>query len=232
VAQREAGAPGSTAIERGYNSLGLSPDEISRIVNTSTPDDIALFGEGIRNRLANEVGRRVDDADKARALVGTPNRRSVLERVFPGEGLDRFAETMSLEQAANKTFASATQGSQSAERLAYDAQVTDPGIVETATDSVLRGMKEGFVPMLATIAEKVRASGRYGAGEAGKSVRQSVASLLTETDPAALREAIESANAEIIARQNREAAINGGAVAVGGRLAIGLPVAGGNTNGR
>ncbi len=221
VAEREAGREGTTAIERGYGAINLSPDEIGRVINGSAPEDVALFGEGFRNRLANEVSRRVDDADKARALVGSPNRRGVLERVFPGEGLDRFGETMALEQAANRTFASATQGSGTAERLAYDAQVTDPGIVETATDSVLRGMKDGVVPMLATMIGKIKDAGKYGAGEAGKSVRQSIATLLTETDPAILRQALADANAEVIARQARAAAISSTGARVGGNLAIG-----------
>jgi hypothetical protein len=218
LAEREAGREGSTALERGWNGLTQSPDEIAR--NLSLSDDVAGFGEGFRNRLADQVSRRVDDADKARALIGSPQRRGVLEQVFPGEDLDRFGETLAAEQAANQTFRSATQGSQTAERLAYDAQTADPGIAETGFEAVLRGSQGNMWQAVVSGLQKARETSRFGVGEAGKSVRQSVATLLTETDPVILRQVLEAANADVLARQ----AAAGGIARAGAQAGRGLTI--------
>ncbi|NYD88743.1 hypothetical protein [Sphingomonas melonis] len=221
-AEQLAGREGSTAIEQGYNSLSRSPDEIGRALSTLADDQIPLFGEGLRNQLANQIGRRVDDADKARALIGTPNRRSVLERVFPNDGLDRFAETLAAEQAGNQTFRSATQGSDTAVRQAYDAQTTDPGLVEGVLDTGIRAGKDGWLSLIMSGLQKVRDTGRYGAGEAGKSVRQSIATLLTETDPSELQRILAEANAQAANRVAQDQRTMGGATQVGQRLSGGV----------
>ncbi len=219
------------ALETGSEYLNKSPAEITRQLGFYGDSERDMFAQGYRNALAGSIERRVDDADKARALIGTPAKREALEAVFPGQGLDRFSETLAAEQAANQTFRSATQGSATAERLAYDAQITDPGIVETASDSFLRGMKDGAWSALANLIGKVKETSKYGAGEAGKGVRQSVAALLTETDPAILLQALTDANAEVLARQARQEAIQGAGAQIGARLPVGV-VGAGSTVGR
>lgn len=226
AAEREAGREGTTAIERGYNALGQSPDEISRTINSLNETEVPLFGEGVRNQLANQISRRVDDADKARALIGSPNRRSVLERVFPGEGLDRFSETLAAEQAGNQTFRSVTAGSQTAERQVFDELTSDEGVLDSAVNAGIRG--GGLKAFIFDALQSAREAGRFGTGEAGKNVRQSIASLLTETDPALLQQIIRDANADVLARQRAANIVNQGASLTGQQLGVGLTTAGSN----
>jgi len=220
------------ALETGAESLNKSPQEISRQLSYYGDNEREMFGQGYRNQLANSIDRRVDDADKARAILGTPAKRDALSEVFPGEGLSQFTETLGAEQAGNQTFRSVTGGSQTAERLAYDAQTGDPGLAETVVDATLRGSKDGLWSTIVNGLQSAREVSRYGVGEAGNRVRQSVASLLTETDPAELSRIMAEANAEVIARQARSAQITAGGAVVGGQLGRGVAIAGGNTNGR
>ena len=220
------------ALEMGAEALNKSPEEISRQLSYYGDNERDMFAQGYRNQLAGSIERRVDDADKARAIMGTPAKRDALSRVFPGGGLDQFSETLAAEQATNQTFRSATQGSQTAERNAYDAQTADPGLQETLFDAGLRGAKDGWSAMLVNGIQKLRDVDRYGAGEAGKSVRQSVATLLTETDPSVLSQILSDANAEVLARQARSAQVAASGAVAGGQLSRGISVAGGNTNGR
>jgi hypothetical protein len=220
------------ALETGAEALNKSPQEISRQIGYYGDNEREMFAQGYRNQLANSIDRRVDDADKARAILGTPAKRDALSEVFPGEGLAQFTETLGAEQAGNQTFRSVTGGSQTAERLAYDAQTGDPGLAETVVDATLRGSKDGLWSTIVNGLQSAREVSRYGVGEAGNRVRQSVASLLTETDPAELSRIMAEANAEVIARQARAAQITAGGSVVGGQLGRGIAVAGGNTNGR
>jgi hypothetical protein len=220
------------ALETGADALNKSPQEISRQLGYYGENERDMFAQGYRNQLANSIERRVDDADKARAILGTPAKRSALSEVFPGEGLAQFSETLGAEQAGNQTFRSVTGGSQTAERLAYDAQTADPGLAETVVDATLRGSKDGLWATIVNGLQSAREVSRYGVGEAGNRVRQSVASLLTETDPAELSRIMAEANAEVIARQARAAQITSSGAVVGGQLGRGVAVAGGNTNGR
>lgn len=216
------------ALQEGADALNWSPQELERRIANMDPGQVPFFAQGYRNSLANNLERRVDGGDKAGALMGTPAKRQALEAVFPGEGLDRFAETMAAEQAANQTYRSVTAGSQTAERMAADELTSDAGLTETAVGSVLRGSRNGITGIIGELWDRTKTAGKYGAGEAGKNVRQSVASLLTETDPALLQQIIRDASADSLARQRAANIVNQGAALTGQQLGVGLTTAGSN----
>lgn len=216
------------ALETGADALNRSPQELERQIANLDPGQVPFYAQGYRNSLANSIERRVDDADKARALVGSPARRNALEAVFPGEGLDRFTETLAAEQAANQTFRAVATGSQTAERIAADELTSDAGLAETAMGSVLRGTKGGWPGLIGEIWARSREAGKFGVGEAGKSIRQSVASLLTETDPAVLQQIIRDTNADVIARQRAASIENNRNALIGRELSQGLVTTGSN----
>lgn len=223
-----AGRPGSTALEQGASALRLTPDEIGRQVGNLSPDDRGLFAQGYRNSLADMVAGRVDDADKARAVFGTPQRRDALRSLYGPDEMSRFEATLGLEREGNETFRSIATGSQTAERLASDAQTGDGGLIEAAGDAVLRGTQGGMVGFLGSLFRPVMNAGRYGVGQSGNNVRQSVATLLTETDPARLREIIEEANRAAQAVEgSRRNGLNSGVV-LGRGLAQGVVTSAGN----
>lgn len=223
-----AGRAGSTALEQGAAATRLSPNEIGRQVDGLDESGRALFAQGYRNSLADMVDGRVDDADKARALFGTPAKRDALRGLFGGDEMARFEATLGLERDANDTFRSIAMGSQTAERLAADAQSGDGGLIETATDAALQGAQGGIVPGILSLLRKARDAQKFQVGTAGNEVRKSIATYLTETDPAVLANIIEEANrAAQVVEGRRRNVLNGGALA-GRSLAQGTVSALGN----
>lgn len=215
-------------LQEGADALNWSPQELSRRISHMDEGQVPFFAQGYRNSLANNLEHRVDGGDKAGALMGTPAKRQALETVFPGEGLDRFGETLAAEQAANQTYRSVAAGSQTAERMAADELTSDTGLTETAMGAALRGAQGGWAGLLSTGVRFLGDKSKFGTGEAGKEIRQSLASMLTETDPALLQEIIRNAGADALARQRAANIGNQGAALTGQQLSVGLTTAGSN----
>lgn len=218
----QAGRIGSTPVERGAAAVNMSADEIERIV-AGLPDDARpLFAQGFRNGMVDALERKGDDADKARALLGSPRKRQAIASLFGGtDELARFETTLGLERNANDTYRSVMTGSQTAERRAADTETDDGGLVENTMGSLIRGGQNGWTGVFAEFLSRARST-QYGAGEAGKQVRQDIATLLTETDPARLRQILDEANRAAEAQALRGTRFNGGARVAGASLAQGL----------
>lgn len=200
------------ALERGAKSLSKSPDDIASIMSNMGDAEQESFRLGVRKAITDLLQTRRDGGDKVALLLGTPKSRAVLARIFNGRGrFERFIQTLRDEEAMGHTFRAVAGNSQTAERLAADATTNDTGLAETAMDAALRGGKDGMWSAGVAAVQKLREVGRFGAGEAGERTRESVAALLSETDPQVLRELIEAANSAIqdqasrVARQSRRA---------------------------
>ncbi|WP_156360201.1 MULTISPECIES: hypothetical protein [unclassified Sphingomonas] len=183
------------ALESGSGALNMSPDDVAaQVAGLAGDSERQMYRAGVRKAMVELLERRVDGADKVSALIGTPKKRRVLQQLFGGEAqFDRFVATLQDEAAMNRTYRSVATGSETAGRLADDAQTGDTGLLETAVDAGLRGAKEGPWQALVTGLQKLRDVERFGAGEAGKATRESISALLTETDPAVLRELLRAA---------------------------------------
>jgi hypothetical protein len=223
-------ASARSALAEGGEALRWTDEELARKVNSLSDADREQFALGYRSALAKSLEGRVDDADKARAVLGTPAKRAALRTLFGGdEGLSRFEASLGLERAGNDTFRAVATGSPTAERLAADTQTMDPGLQETAFNVAVRGAQGGGISgmALSLLSEAVEA-GKFGRGEAGQRVRQSIASLLSESDPAALRQAIQEANAAVQAAEVRRAGTYTRSIDTAASLAPGIVTTGSN----
>lgn len=179
-------ASAEEALQLGRRSLTASAEDIEVALGRMGEAEREQFALGFRAAMADNIGRAVDGADQAQRMLGTPRKRAALAAVFGGEeNFGRFLATMADERATNQTYRSVMTGSQTAERLAADAQTSDGGMLETASGAALRGVSQP-VSMLGDALKALGEVGRFGAGEAGDRTRESVAALLTETDPSVL----------------------------------------------
>jgi len=212
------------ALMLGRASLNASADDIERATTPLNEAEREQFALGFRAAMGDNLGRAVDGADKVNRLLGTPRKRASLARLFGGsENFDQFLATMADERATNETYRSVMTGSQTAERLAADETTSDTGLIESAAGSALR-RGGSVVGMLGDALKAMGEVGRFGAGQAGNETRESVAALLTETDPAVLRDLQRAIRQAAIQQRLRGRAVNriGGRVGnVGSRAVVG-----------
>lgn len=184
----------SEAMDKGLKALTKTADDITAQTARMAPYELDLYRLGVRRAMAELVSSKGDYANKVHALMGSPKKRQALSRLFQDSGdLGNFGASLGDEQAAQETYQSVMGGSQTAERTAQDATTNDTGLAETAMDAALRGGKDGMWSAVVAALQKLREVDRFGAGEAGNRTRESIAALLTETDPAVLRELIRAA---------------------------------------
>lgn len=182
------------AMEKGVRALNRSPEDIMAMMKGMGEAEQESFRLGIRKSITDLVASKRDGGDKVAFLIGTPKARAVLSRVFGGKAeFERFVQTLRDEEAMGQTYRSVAGNSMTAERAAQDAATNDTGLAESAMDAALRGGKDGMWSALVAGLQKLRDVERFGAGKAGESARESIAALLTETDPAVLRELMVAA---------------------------------------
>jgi hypothetical protein len=78
--------------------------------------------------------------------------------------------------------------------MATDATTNDAGLADRAMDVAIRSGQNGTVGIIAEALNALRNVNKFGPGTAGERARERVAALLTETDPAVLRELLRAAN--------------------------------------
>lgn len=182
------------ALQKGAKALSRAPDDLSAEIARMTDPEKEMYRLGLRKSITDFLESRTDSGDKVQALIGTPKKRAALARAFGGRAeYERFIATLGDEAQMGQTYRAVTGNSSTAERLAFDQTTSDTGLAETAMDAALRGGKDGMWSATVAAVQKLRDVGRFGAGEAGQRTRESVAALLTETDPAALAELVRAA---------------------------------------
>lgn len=212
------------AMQRGQNALNASAEEIERSVARMSEAERAQFALGYRAKLAEALDRRVEGGDKVGALLGTPRKQKALAQVFGGEeNFGRFVQTMADERAANETYRAVSQGSQTAGRLADDADITDQSLLEDLAGRGLKGAAQGGVTgALAEVLNLAKDSWRFGAGETGKRARQDAAALLSQVDLDALRDIAKTTAREQAARRVRIRAGDRAAIRASGMFGRGI----------
>lgn len=209
------------ALNLGQQALNASAEEVQRMTANMTPSELQQFALGHRSAMAQAIDKRVDGADKASALLGTPQKRKALGQVHSGADYDRFLQTMADERMGNETYRTVATGSPTAERLAADGATDDSALLQDLAGRAIKGASNGGITGMAAEAfHAMRDVGRFGAGKAGERAREDAAALLTETDPEALRGAIQEAMRQDLIRRMRQRGIYGkeaGAGLIGGR---------------
>lgn len=213
-------ASAEEALQSGRRALTASAEDIEAAVGRMSPFEREQYALGFRAAMADNLGRATDGADKVGRLLGTPRKRAALASVFGSEeNFGRFLQTMADERATTETYRSVMTGSQSAERLAADAQTNDAGLVDTAMGATLRGVSDP-VGLIGSALEKLRNANTFGVGRTGDETRESVAALLTESDPAVLNMISRAVREAMVKQGRRQRAINRTTGKLGGALGV------------
>lgn len=211
------------ALYQGSQAVNRSAGDIDRQIANMSDSERQQFALGMRSKLDDMLSRRTDGGDKVGALLGTPQRRDVLQRAAgPDADFQRFTDTMDAERAAGDTYRIAMTGSPTAINMNDDAMVGDAGIVSDAANRFIR-TNGGLVARTANALAPLLDVGRFGAGRTGDRVRQGIASLLVETDPGAYLAALDG-----VQNLNAQRALRAARI---GRLGLRASGALGNTAG-
>lgn len=188
------------ALEKGAKALTKAPDDILATMKNMGEGEQDAYRLGVRKAVTDLVASRRDGGDKVSALLGTPKSRSVLTRIFGGKAeFERFISTLHDEEAMGHTYKAVAGNSMTSERGAQDAATNDSGLANAIVGAAATGNPTGII---ASAVAKLQSVGKFGAGEAGKRTRESVAALLTETDPDLLRELIRAAQSAASKQRN------------------------------
>jgi hypothetical protein len=197
------------ALEMGRKSVNMSADEIQRLTQNMGEDQIEQFLAGHRAALAGTLERRVDGADKANAILGTPRKRQALGALYEGRGdLARFHRTLTDEQAAAETYRTVNTGSPTAQRQIDDQITADPSMLEDVAGRAVRGASNGFPGLAAEAVGLLKDVGRFGAGATGQRAREDAAALISNTDPALFQEAMRAAMRDQALTRGRQSTHN------------------------
>jgi hypothetical protein len=178
------------AMMDGKAALNKSASEINQRIKNMTPAEAEQYGLGLRSAIADAMERSPDGANKVRALIGNPQRRAVLQRVFGGKAnLNRFVATMEDEQAAFETHQAVHGNSATQARAAEDQANSDFNLVR-GVGSDLAAVGGGHVGIGLRAIERGADLLRFGAGKAGQSAREAASSLLFSTSPSEFRNAL------------------------------------------
>lgn len=184
------------AVEQGHKALSKSPDDIMAEMKLLGEGEKEAYRLGVRKAVVDLVNSMKDGGDKVNRLLGTPKSRAALSRIFGGgKEFQRFIQTLRDEEAMGLTYKAVNTGSPTAERMAADATTNDTGLAESALDAVVQGARGGSMwSSLVAGLQHLRDVDKFGAGKAGEATRESIAALLSETDPAVLKELVRAAN--------------------------------------
>lgn len=169
---------GIAAMNTGRKFLNMTADDIEARMRDMTPYEKDMAALGTRRAMAELVQSKGDSADVVHALVGTGKKRAMLARLFGDrKAFQRFVDTLGQEREGFRTFKQGLLGSPTAANLSDDAALQTAA---TATDLVLAG----GMPIATATSKAIKFLGV----KIGKKAQEDIAAMLSNTDPAAIRE--------------------------------------------
>jgi hypothetical protein len=182
------------ALWQGQKMVGQPAQQIDRATLGMSDSQRAQFELGYRSKMAGNVNKMVDAADRPRALTGSPERRAALQQTFGQQpGLPNFLDTLSHEAAGNATYRVGMTGSPTAVNLADDQMTSGANVLgplfHAAADLKTGGL---YGAIRGAAAAAPRALDRARSGD---DVRQGIAAFLSETDANAFRRHLQDLDA-------------------------------------
>jgi hypothetical protein len=169
---------GINAMNLGRKALTKTGDDIEAQMRDMTPFQKQMYALGLRRAMAETVSSRGDTADIVHALAGTGKKRAMLARAFGDrQQFQRFVNTLSQEREGWRSYRQALLGSPTAANVQDDAMLQTAA---TATDFVLNG----GMPIATATSKAVKFLGI----KLSKKAQEQIAALLSNTDPASIRE--------------------------------------------
>jgi hypothetical protein len=161
----------------GRKALTMTADDLEARMRDMSPFEKQMAAAGARRAMAEVVQSRGDTADVVHALVGTGKKRAMLARLFGDrKQFQRFVDTLGQEREGWRSFRQALLGSPTA------ANVSDDQMLEAA--AMTADFAAGGMPVATATSKAVKLL-RFHLGEKAK---QQIAALLSDTNPAAIRE--------------------------------------------
>lgn len=177
---------GISAMNSGRKFLSMTADDIEARMRDMTPFEKSMAALGTRRAMAELVASKGDSADVVRALTGTGKKRAMLARLFGDrKQFQRFVDTLGQEREGFRTFKQALTGSPTAPNLADDAALQTAA---TATDLMLAG----GLPVATATSKAIKFLGV----KLGEKAKQQIAAMLSDTNPARIRELAAELRAE------------------------------------
>jgi hypothetical protein len=165
-------------MNQGRKALSMTADDLEARMRDMSPFEKTMFAAGTRRAMAELVASKGDSADVVHALVGTGKKRAMLARLFGDrKTFQRFVDTLGQEREGFRTFKQALTGSPTASNLADDSTL------EAATTAA-ELMVHGGLPVATAVRKSIKFLGR----EISEKAKQNIAALLSDTNPAAIRE--------------------------------------------
>lgn len=196
---------GIAAMNTGRKFLSQTADDIEARMRDMSPFEKQMAALGTRRAMAELVASKGDSADVVHALVGTGKKRAMLARLFGDrKQFQRFVETLGQEREGFRTFKQALLGSPTAPNLADDSAL------EAATTAA-ELMVHGGLPVATAMRKSVKFLGR----EISDKVKQQIAAMLSDTNPARIRELAAELRAQAVKRGLRIRRTNAATNAVG-----------------
>lgn len=200
---------GIAAMNDGRKALNLTADDLEAKMRGMSPYEKKMYAMGARRAMAEIVRTKGDTADVVNALVGTGKKRAMLGRLFGDrKQFKRFVDTLDQEKQGWRTYKQALQGSPPAANLQDDVALE---AVQTGAEM----MVHGGIP----VATAVRKVSQLFGGQLSEKTHQQIAALLSNTDPAALRELAAQLQRGSV-RRARRAAVGKSVRGSAGRSAV------------
>lgn len=169
---------GVSAMNLGRKFVGMGADDIEARMRDMSPFEKDMAALGARRQMAEIIRAKGDTADVVNALVGSGKKRAMLSRLFGDrKQFQRFVDTLDQEKQGWRTYRQALQGSPTAANLQDDVALE---AVQTGAEM----MVHGGVPVATAVRKVSQMFGR----QISEKVHQQIAALLSNTEPAALRE--------------------------------------------
>lgn len=203
---------GINAMNLGRKALRMTADDLEARMRDMTPFEKTMFSTGIRRAMAETVQSKGDTADIVHALVGTGKKRAMLARAFGDrQQFQRFVDTLSQEKEGWRSFKQALGGSPTAANI-KDDQALEAGAM--AADFVTGGL-----PVATATTKAIKFLGV----KLSEKAQQQIAALLSNTDPAAIRELAAELRSQAEKRGLRVRKVNVATGAVGKAAVVAQP---------
>lgn len=175
------------AMDLGRRALNMTADDFAARTRQMSPNELEFFRLGVRRAMTESIANAGDTANVVHRLVGTGRKRALIQRLFGGrQEFDRFISTLQQEQAGFQTYRTARLGSPTAPNLQDDAALS------SAVTTGLADMATTGLPITTAVRQAVR----FGTGRAARHAQEQISSILSESDPARLRELARELNRE------------------------------------
>jgi hypothetical protein len=196
------------ALQDGRDALHKTPAQINQRLQNLSDAEHQQYALGLRSAISDSLNKAGDYADKARKLIGTPEKRAVLQQVFSKDSdVGRFLDTIGQEGAGNETYATVNSGSHTQRLASEDAFNSDENLLAAAGHvghALATGNPLRLLPLAAGNAFK------FGVGNAAQRAREDAASMLFTTSPNDFLGALKKAETVNSANQLRLDNVVGG----------------------